>query len=186
MPDEFVGAGVLHRRMTFFRDLSPYTYSEREVIADGPYFATFAPTYRRVNVGWLSRWHRYSSGAAPEGFLVRLLDIVQRQRVNGTRGFHSCGLCPPWRRQGGALTVEHQGGAVALGSSEIRVPGRAGEVFAAPTLVVHYVSAHGYLPPPSFVEAVLACPEGWMSGPDAAGVPDGAERQDYSARVGEG
>ncbi|MFD8480393.1 hypothetical protein [Kitasatospora sp. NPDC059673] len=172
--------------MTFFRDLSPYTYFEQETVAEGLDFATFAPTYRRVNVGWLSRLRRYPRGAAPEGFAARLLDIVQWQRVNGTRGFHVCGLCPPWRRgREGPVRVEHRGREVALGSGEIRVPGRGGEVFAAPSLVAHYVGRHGYLPPASFVEAVMGCPEGWMSGPDAAGVPPGAERRDYSAARGE-
>ena len=32
-------------------------------------------------------------------------------------------------------------------------------VYVAPDLVVHYVEAHQYAPPPEFVAAVLACPE---------------------------
>ncbi|WP_448316818.1 DUF7919 family protein [Streptomyces sp. CO7] len=42
------------------------------------------------------------------------------------------------------------------GTGEIRVPGPPGVVFAAPRLVGHYVTGHGYRPPRPFVDAVLA------------------------------
>lgn len=52
--------------------------------------------------------------------------------------------------------------SVMLGSAEIWVPGREGCIYAAPTLIVHYVEAHEYLPPPEFIEAVLRDPPpGW-------------------------
>jgi len=43
-----------------------------------------------------------------------------------------------------------------LGSAEVRVQGVDGTVFLAPDLVFHYVTEHGYLPPPSFLEALVA------------------------------
>jgi hypothetical protein len=51
---------------------------------------------------------------------------------------------------------ERQKAAGALSSTEIRVVGRDGRVYAAPGLVCHYVAAHGYQPPQEFVEAVMA------------------------------
>ncbi|MFJ5924955.1 hypothetical protein ACIQF6_20360 [Kitasatospora sp. NPDC092948] len=174
--------------MTYFRDLSRYSYLREETVAaetvaaEGAYFAEFEPAYHRVNVGWLSGKHEYTSGPSPVEFLARLLDILSRQKINLTRGFHCCELCPYQERQAGLLAVEHKGAMVRLGNGEIRVPGAPKEVFAAPTLIAHYVERHHYLPPTSFVEAVLRCPEGWMSGPDAPGVPKSATRCDYRNR----
>ncbi|WP_146209646.1 hypothetical protein [Vitiosangium sp. GDMCC 1.1324] len=34
----------------------------------------------------------------------------------------------------------------------------AHHLFIAPELIVHYITAHGYRPPDTFIEAVLACP----------------------------
>jgi len=44
------------------------------------------------------------------------------------------------------------------GSSDIVVPDRT-VVYMAPELILHYIRAHRYLPPSSFLEAVLNCPE---------------------------
>jgi len=43
---------------------------------------------------------------------------------------------------------------VALGDAEIRVLGRNDRVFAAPNLIYHYVTAHGYRPPDEFLGAL--------------------------------
>jgi hypothetical protein len=43
------------------------------------------------------------------------------------------------------------------GSHELYIPGD-GCVYATPDLVVHYMNAHGYLPPLEFCIAVSACP----------------------------
>ncbi|MFG2824625.1 hypothetical protein ACGFX4_34990 [Kitasatospora sp. NPDC048365] len=165
--------------MTHHPDLSPYNPSLPEIVADGLYHATFAPTYRRTRIGWLGAGHDYPVGPSPDGFRTRLLDIVRRQTVNATRGFHVCELCPRGRSRASMLAVEHNGDTVHLGNSEIRVPGAPGEVFAAPTLIAHYVAVHDYLPPAPFVDAVLHCPDGWLSGPDAPGVPTDATKHDF-------
>ena len=44
---------------------------------------------------------------------------------------------------------------VWLGNGEIRVTGEDGTVYAAPTMIAHYVAEHHYLPPQEFVDAVL-------------------------------
>jgi hypothetical protein len=43
-----------------------------------------------------------------------------------------------------------------IGNAEIRVVSEAGIILSAPTLVLHYVDRHRYLPPAEFTEAVLA------------------------------
>lgn len=42
-----------------------------------------------------------------------------------------------------------------LGQAEIRVAG-GDLIYAAPTLIYHYVEAHDYRPPVEFIERVLA------------------------------
>lgn len=43
-------------------------------------------------------------------------------------------------------------------SNDIVVPGK-NEIYIAPALILHYIRCHRYLPPASFVKAVLACPD---------------------------
>ena len=44
----------------------------------------------------------------------------------------------------------------AMGNGEIRVVDTAsGITYVAPVLVLHYVVAHGYLPPPEFIDAAI-------------------------------
>jgi hypothetical protein len=79
--------------------------------------------------------------------------------VNQTRGIHCCPFC--------------KGEVLPTGSYEMRVAG-ACEVYAAPSLVHHYVVAHGYRPPDEFIAAVMAWndhtaepflpPAGWRFG----------------------
>jgi hypothetical protein len=49
----------------------------------------------------------------------------------------------------------HCGGeSLAVGDAEVRVIATDGTLLVAPTLVLHYVTAHRYRPPDEFVEAV--------------------------------
>ena len=50
------------------------------------------------------------------------------------------------------------GKAKRLGSAEIRVFGADGSVYAAPTLLYHYVSVHHYKPPDEFMRAMKEGP----------------------------
>jgi hypothetical protein len=43
---------------------------------------------------------------------------------------------------------------VARGNGEVWITAAVGATYAAPVLIVHYIDAHAYLPPASFVEAV--------------------------------
>ena len=56
-------------------------------------------------------------------------------------------------------------GPMLLGSAEVWVPG-SGEVcaYAAPDLVIHYISVHRYLPPDVFLQAVMRADAGAWDG----------------------
>ena len=114
--------------MTFFDDLTPYTYLHPEEERPGT-----------VNIGWLDRWHAFPAGETSEEFQAKLQHLCL-QRVKQTRGFYSCDFC--------------KGRNKPHSSAEIRVPGK-GRVYAAPELVYHYVVAHAYKPPEEFIAAVL-------------------------------
>jgi hypothetical protein len=129
--------------MTFFADLSEYTYRE-----SGKREGT-------RNVGWLDAGEAHPRGAVPPEFLARLWQFCRLPLVR-TRGYHACNLCRG--RQVGPLSVTREGEALKLGTAEIRVFGPGGAVYAAPDLVYHYVSAHEYRPPDEFIAAVLAGP----------------------------
>jgi hypothetical protein len=73
------------------------------------------------------------------------------------------------------LRAGHSGGTVWLGHAEIRVPWRPAAMFAAPTLVWHYVTAHSYQPPESFVDAVESYDPAWVTDP-SPWIPADAER----------
>ncbi len=45
-----------------------------------------------------------------------------------------------------------------LGSAEIRVFGNGGKIYAAPNLIYHYVTVHGYKTPDEFVSALKEGP----------------------------
>jgi hypothetical protein len=51
------------------------------------------------------------------------------------------------------------GQTLALGDAEIRVGGENGIVYAAPTLICHYIHEHGYRPPDEFLAAVGKLPQ---------------------------
>jgi hypothetical protein len=108
-------------------------------------------------VGWLSGDRPWAVGVVPAAFIERLEAILAVQAVNEMLGLHYCDLCPPSDVQPPASYEPRPGHRrSSVGTGEIRIPGGPGTAFAAPRLVGHYVIDHGYLPPESFTEAVLA------------------------------
>src|SRR5690348_14375463 len=100
-------------------------------------------------VGWLTSDIPYSRGPVPAALLpplkklrsgwVACLDILPWWPM--CMGVHQCELCRDY-----------------LDTGDIAVP--FGDLlFVSPTMIVHYVEAHEYLPPADFIRAVLACPE---------------------------
>jgi hypothetical protein len=110
-----------------------------------------------LNVGWLEPPHPIPTGEMPPGFAQRLYSYCAWDKLVGlTMGHQDCGFCGATYQQ---LWERHR---IPFGNGEIRVLGD-GVAFAAPSLIHHYVAAHGYLPPPAFVAAVMHGPP-----PDAA------------------
>ncbi|GAB3956553.1 hypothetical protein [Micromonospora vulcania] len=165
--------------MTYFEDLSTYDYRDLDTFERSWGWLQFRPEYRRIAVGWLDAPYAFEKGPVPAGFAARLLDIVAGPPVNSMRGWHDCSHCPPSSDADAAmLSVELPSGAVALGHTEIRVPARPGVVFAAPSLIWHYVTVHAYLPPAEFIAAVQAYEPRWADEP-SPWVPPDAERTTF-------
>ncbi|MFF1835598.1 hypothetical protein ACFVXE_15525 [Streptomyces sp. NPDC058231] len=136
--------------MTYFADLTPYTYGHaagqpEPGTPEGP---------AEINVGWLEPGQEYSAYDAddpPYALIDALKRLVATERVHQTRGFHLCPWCVDALLERSA--GERARAACPRGSAEIRVLGDGVE-YAAPELVAHYVEAHRYLPPAEFVAAV--------------------------------
>jgi hypothetical protein len=70
------------------------------------------------------------------------------------RGIHECEFCHSvW-----AHHAERNGEKLLLGTSEIRVFSSNGIIYAAPTLIYHYMGKHLYKPPDGFVHALTQMP----------------------------
>ena len=126
--------------MTYFPDLSTFMYWPQ------------TKKISVVQVGWLERGHDFPVDTPSDEFLTALLWCCNHARAKQTRGIHSCDFCDVgdiWYP-----THRNKVGKSVLGSAEIWIPFQ-GKIFAAPDLVYHYVSAHHYLPPSEFIDAVI-------------------------------
>lgn len=129
--------------MTYFADSSPYSFAETGEA--GPL----------VNVGWLGAGHPYSTGAIPEDLVVKLARLCRRG-VQRTRGLHRCEFCvqPEGSSRKPPTSSRDAEGEFIVGGAEIRVAGPSGVTFAAPDMIIHYVTDHGYKPPDEFLVAL--------------------------------
>jgi hypothetical protein len=107
----------------YFPDLSPYQY-----------VPLVLPEENRVNIGWLDSEHPFFASEPSLDLLKALIKLVQHP-VRIVPGLHTCPFCRN-----------------AAGTGEIDVAG-SDVIYAAPTLIVHYVEAHRYRPPDEFVLA---------------------------------
>ncbi|HZD11638.1 MAG TPA: hypothetical protein VE553_09880 [Candidatus Binatia bacterium] len=104
-------------------------------------------------VGWLRRGQTFDTGPVPEAFPEALLGFcLDRHTVCARPGTLPCPFCGE-RPEPVALDGE----TAHFGVAEIRVIGQE-DIFAAPTMVHHYVTVHDYRPPDVFVRAVLHGP----------------------------
>ncbi|HEY2782930.1 MAG TPA: hypothetical protein VGI90_19265 [Steroidobacteraceae bacterium] len=128
----------------YFEDLSLCQYHRGPLDAD-----SWRVPLRAV--GWLETGHAFHHGATPPGLVAKLGVLIEGASSVFAqyhfRGLHDCTLCSP-------------GPQARLQRSHINllVPSRL-EVFACPAAIVHYLEVHSYLPPASFVDATLQCPQ---------------------------
>jgi hypothetical protein len=127
--------------MTFYRDLSPFRYHDR------------AGLQSAVNIGWLSPFRYCPTGRTTPEFRDKLFELCDEPQVRHC-GCHPCllGLCILTPRFG--ITASLNGRDAYLGCGIIVVRGTA-DTYAAPNLIYHYVTRHGYRPPKGFIDAVL-------------------------------
>ncbi len=122
--------------MTYFDDLSEYTY-----------FGRYSRPGTR-NVGWLDAAHAFPQEVPSEKTLDLLWNFCPVS-VARARGIHCCELCEPPR----TAYVARNGQHFLLGTHEIRVFSDS-VIYAAPSLIYHYVRTHHYKPPDEFLSAI--------------------------------
>jgi hypothetical protein len=154
--------------VAYFADLTFYTY-----------FGGLETTAK--NIGWLQRGHAFPT-AAPSGETLDLLWQFCSVPVMKMRGVHVCDLCEVPQ----ASYAERNGKKLLLGHSEIRAFSAGSNIsslrkaleeaesggliflqrspvpfsiYAAPTLIYHYVEAHHYKPPEEFQRALCEGPQ---------------------------
>lgn len=129
--------------MTYFEDLSEYAY---------------LPSRARMwNVGWLSPGHDFQRGGVRDDLVDRLALLADHPE-NKTPDHNDCHMCS----RTFPLRVHRAGVSPLLGTAEIHVTDARAHIFAAPTLVIHYIIEHRYVPPMVFQDALdfgLAFPE---------------------------
>jgi hypothetical protein len=116
-----------------------------------------------VNVGWLAPEHAYPRGDVTPMFRSALFRLCKRATLYNL-GFHVCELEPcayPWTSTDVGPPPDYamlyetcDGETASLGAGVIIVRGAECN-YAAPNLIYHYVTTHGYRPPDAFIEAVL-------------------------------
>ena len=124
--------------------MTPCTYFDRG--------AEPAWVCRVMAIGWLEANKTYPKGETPPE-VVEKLQLLRKGFGSvfanlSYRGLHTCSLCSPVDSRPHHLIESH---------INIFVPTR-GFVYATPGRVDHYIAEHGYAPPDSFVEALMACP----------------------------
>lgn len=121
--------------MTWFADLTPYIYARKH-------------SRNALNVGWLSKDHEFEHERADFYTILRLWKITAHPE-DLCRGWHTCEFCTSeeWK-----LTDDR------YANGTVFVPGLNGRIYAAPTMIHHYVKVHNYKPPKEFQEAVERIP----------------------------
>jgi len=133
----------------YYPDLTPYDYGTTEY-------------EDALNIGWLEKGHEFPTGDFPEKFwVVKKLESMEIK--NKYRGWHGCEFCypddeytpnrfnPEVIRNPNFVPPQRE---YHNGNGEYIVQGN-GKTYAAPTLIIHYITAHNYIPPQEFIDAVI-------------------------------
>lgn len=102
-------------------------------------------------VGWIEASKPYEKGNVHSD-LIKKIKTLNKQFGEAFpaiqfRGQHQCTLCAAKDSQVEYLNESHV---------NLVIPYK-GFVFVAPGRIDHYIKTHGYLPPESFIDAVLQC-----------------------------
>jgi hypothetical protein len=111
-----------------------------------------------LNVGWLEKGHEFPTGQLDAAERDALVDLAVHSE-NVMRGLHDCEFCDV-ESPIVAVRTDGRGERAFLGTGEVHLKGEE-STYASPTLIIHYIDAHGYLPPPEFRNALAR-----MAGPD--------------------
>lgn len=125
----------------YFEDLTKYAYLTTE---------------DSRNVGWLEKGYFINKGSVPEEFIEKLWKYL-RYPVQVCRGFHVCDFCK--KPKNGIPIITYKGVKREVGYYEIRVWDENGNMYAAPSLILHYILEHDYKPPQDFIDAVMNSPD---------------------------
>ncbi|MCA9696178.1 MAG: hypothetical protein KC431_01550 [Myxococcales bacterium] len=106
-----------------------------------------------LNVGWLDSKTPFPIGEVPPEFIERV-ETVTLTTYNAMRGIQGCFMC-----EGEHIHEIIRGERVLLGMSEVWFPSPGDEfIYIAPSLFLHYIISHNYLPPRGMVRDVVALP----------------------------
>ncbi len=133
--------------MSWFDDLSPCDYF-------GPEHAA-----RFKAVGWLEDGHEFRRGKCDPRFVHKLVLLLgEPSPLEHSTDPHYCTLCVFSRGPSEFRLFQSPGmPAVPMGNRNLYLPG-AGFCYIVPSLVLHYIDAHQYVPPDEVIKAVLDCP----------------------------
>ena len=140
--------------MTYYPDLSPCTYFDRNRPITAEWWASYL-----IAVGWLDLQELEPHTDIPETdeILDKLFSLLADPwEPTSYLGYHPCGFCPDAPPKT-ATEVVYNGHTYVTGATNIFVPG-PGKIFVAPSLIAHYVLDHAYRLPAEFRGALLSCP----------------------------
>jgi hypothetical protein len=135
-------SSIRRDEVAYFEDLSPCSH-----------FGRWAESL--LAVGWLESGREFTKGSVGKdvfSILVRL--CVKPWQPMVPAGRHPCSFC---RFTMGPAQLVYEDASVALGNANVFLPGSQ-KILVAPTMLLHYIDAHGYAPPQEFLEAAVRCP----------------------------
>jgi len=129
----------------YYKDLSFYLYIDQK------------PIKSIVNMGWLSATKSFNKGTLDIEYIEKLKKIIVgndsfEASCNTVRSIYRCKFC-----KNKEVNFEHNNKVEYVGMDEILIPSENKKYyFSAPSMIIHYIEEHNYLPDESFLKAILA------------------------------